>query len=201
MTRKATDLLDVFRAERPSAARPASARATGEGAPPRERRAFEGLFLVPRQLLLGSSVVLLLLVFAFVLGVSVGRRGGAADGAPALARAAQRDDAGPALRTYVVTRVPYVDKRGPSPNDPQRVAASLTEYRGVELERLWVTDEPKAEAWRLILGPFRDEREAREYLASKNLTRASLGGVRPFERPDFVALPPEVLPRERLPRR
>lgn len=204
MTRKATDLLDVFRAERTPPPRSGGAAPRGagrEGSEAGVRRTFEGLFLHPRQLLMGSCVVLLLLVFTFVLGLSVGRRGKepAAPGA-ALARTAELETS-EQLGLYVVGRVPYMDKRGLKPNDPETMVKDLGRFRGVEREQIWISDEKASQSWVVILGPFADERRAREYLGSHNLTRALLGGVYPFERPDFRPLPARVLPAQRVPSR
>ncbi len=208
MSRRSTDLLDVFRSERAQPGRGAAGRASDRGpdAEPRAgagRRAFQGLFLEPRQLLLGSSVVVLLLVFAFVLGLSVGRRG-ATPGAAALARTEGREAAGllgDDTRVFVLGRVPYMDMTRATQNEPQTLFRSLTEMRTVPADRLWILDEKESQAWVVVLGPFPDKPRAAEFLRQLNLTRARVGGSYPFEAPEYRSLPVAGMPRERLPAR
>lgn len=210
MSRRATDLLDVFRAERPEPGRASSSRGTGERGPEKPaaasaaQRAFEGLFLYPRQLLLGSAVVVLLLVFAFVLGLSVGRRGGAAASTAALARSEGRTGLeAPAdeTRVFVLARVPYVDKGRATPNEPRALERSLVDLRSVPPERLWILDEPASQGWLLVLGPFADKPRAAEFLRDRTLTRAKIGGVYPFESAEYRSLPVAGMPKNRLPSR
>lgn len=209
MSRRATDLLDVFRAERPDPGRGAAGRAAAESGSAKPagasaaKRAFEGLYLVPRQLLLGSAVVVLLLVFAFVLGLSVGRRG-SASGSTALARGEPRagvESPADETRVFVLARVPYVDKTRATRNEPPALQRSLVELRGVPLERLWILDEPASQGWLLVLGPFPDKPRAAEFLRDKTLTRAKVGGVYPFESAEYRSLPVSGMPKDRLPAR
>ena len=87
MARRSTDLLEVFRAPREGESSPAGQG--GSQAQDRRRAArpggslFEGLVLGPRQVLLASCVMVLLLVLAFTVGLGVGRRGGPGGGGDA----------------------------------------------------------------------------------------------------------------------
>ncbi len=200
MARRATDMLDVFRAEHP---------APGDGARSKERaapakRGFSGLVLLPRQILLCSAVVLLLLTFTFVLGLSVGRRDGSGDvaggaGGQSLSRDNPR---GPQARLiYVEARVPYMDPARHVANDPATLVENLVRTRGVSRDHIWITDDIAAQRLRVLIGPFPGSEEGVEYLRKSGLLTYKLGGVLPWKNPDYPAYTPAELPVSRLPRR
>ena len=195
MARRTTDLLDVFR-ERPQPPRPTPKE------PGTPRRPFEGLFLYPRQLLLGSSVVVLLLVFAFVLGLSMGRRG-ASESTAALQGAAGRTPSPVVVerQVYAVGWVPYVDAGRQIDNEPARLFDWLVKHKSVAPETAWVTDYPNGKQWALILGPFVSERSAMEYLVRHGLVNSRVGGVAPFENVAYKHYLPSQLPSTRVPAR
>jgi hypothetical protein len=197
MARRTTDLLDVFRD-----------RGTGRSGKPEEpaqpkapKKPFEGMFLLPRQLLLGSSVVVLLLVFAFVLGLSMGRRGGNSTQAlqANTARAQEAESNTPGV--YVLGRVPVTNPGGLKRNEPTAIRDMLTADRfGVDPARLWIAADPNdAQQWILTVGPFANKKQAADYLMSHRLTTARIGGALPFERPGYRNWTPAQLPRTRLP--
>jgi hypothetical protein len=198
MARRTTDLLDVFR-ERPQPVRPTPAAPRSPSGP---RRPFEGLFLYPRQLLLGSSVVVLLLVFAFVLGLSMGRRG-ASNPADMLQANAGRTTQPAAVepQVYALGRVPYMDAGQQRTNEPQRLHDWLTGAKRVAPETAWIADDPDGRQWFLLLGPFATKGKAMEYLVRHSLVSSRVGGVAPFENVTYQSLLPSQLPRERIPSR
>jgi hypothetical protein len=197
--RRTTDLLDVFRDR--GAGR--SGKPEEAAAPKAPKKPFDGLFLLPRQLLLGSSVVVLLLVFAFVLGLSMGRRSGSGSGQALQANAPRADDPEANVRrVYVLGRVPVTSATGLAANEPVKLRDVLSSDRfGVDPERIWIAaDRNDAQQWILILGPFATEKQATDYLSSHRLTTARLGGSHaPFQRPVYRNWLPSELPRTRLP--
>lgn len=195
MARRTTDLLDVFRAETPAPGR-AATHAAAKAAGPKRR--FEGLFLFPRQLLLGSCVVVLLLVFTFVLGLSMGRRG-AAGGSSALQASAPRAAESNERRHYAVGRVPHVDAARQARIDPAALRDRLVENYGVPRERIWILNDADARQWQVVLGPFANEHQATEFLFDHTLIKARLGSGAPFENATYRRWRPSDLPAERLP--
>ncbi len=200
MARKATDLLDVFRAEHPAAGGAGSARPKERAAP--AKRDFAGMVLLPRQILLGSAVVVLLLVFTFVLGLSVGRSDGSGEGvagAKDLSRVSPRD--AQARLTYVEARVPYMDPARHVANDPATLRDSLVRTRGVSADHIWIADDVAAQRLRVVIGPFRGSEEGVEFLRRYGLLTFKLGGVLPWKSPDYPSYTVSELPLSRLPRR
>ena len=88
MARRADDLLSIFDPNRSSG----DGSGTGKRKKPSQRRSsskkrgFQGLYLTAKQVWLGGSAALLLLLLTFVLGLAVGRPGGGDDPSPALSR-------------------------------------------------------------------------------------------------------------------
>jgi hypothetical protein len=197
MARRTTDLLDVFR-DRGASGRGGKPEPAPSANP--EKKPFEGVFLFPRQLLLGSSVVVLLLVFAFVLGLSMGRRSGG-DGTEALRADAPRSaDAAPVRRVFVLGRVPLTNPTGLAANDPKKLYEALTSERyAVDPARLWIDKDPNDAQWRIYLGPFTTQQEAADYLMNHRLTRGRVGESYPFQAPSYRNYLPSDLPRARLP--
>jgi hypothetical protein len=198
MARRTTDLLDVFR-DRGASGRGGKPETAPSAKP--EKKPFEGLFLYPRQLLLGSSVVVLLLVFAFVLGLSVGRRGSTTGGSALQGVASRADDAEAHVRrVYVLGRVPFTNATGLAANEPRQLFDALTSDRyGVDATRLWIAADPNDEQWVVILGPFATEKDAADYLMSHRLMRGRVGATYPFQTPAYRSYLPSDLPRTRLP--
>jgi|GEM_PF-5216020 len=203
MARKATDLLDVFRAEHPAPAR--GGAKSKEGSTP-AKRGFAGMVLLPRQLLLGSAVVLLLLVFTFVLGLKVGSRDGSdpqtlagARSGGSLSAVNTRDTQ--TKYTYVEARVPYMDPARHVANDPAILRASLVRTRGVPPELIWITDDITAQRLRVLLGPFTNSEKGVEFLRRYGLLTFKLGGVLPWKNPDYPVYASSDLPLNRLPLR
>lgn len=199
MARRTTDLLDVFRDR--GAGR--SGKPEEPAAPKAPKKPFDGLFLLPRQLLLGSSVVVLLLVFAFVLGLSMGRRGGSGGTEALQANAARAEDPEANVRrVYVLGRAPVTSATGLAANEPAKLRDLLASDRyGVDPARIWIAADPNdSQQWIVFLGPFAHEKQATDYLSSHRLTTARLGGSHaPFQRPVYRSLLPAQLPRARLP--
>ncbi|MFM8385694.1 MAG: hypothetical protein ACKOCB_02565 [Planctomycetia bacterium] len=193
MSRKAPDLLEALRA--PSAApKPPPVR--------RVREAGAGVVLATRQLMLGGAMMVLLLVFSFVLGLSVGRRGerGEAGNSPSLSRQAPRDLSGPRL-VYVEGRVPYMDPARQAVNDPGRLRDTLVRQKGLPEDRVWVMDDLAAAMLRVVVGPFPSEAQAAEFLRRAGLFTFRLGGVLPWKAPDYLWMHEGELPSQRLPLR
>lgn len=197
MARKSTDLLDVFRAEKRVAENAASRPATKAA---REKGAFQGLLLLPRQLLLGGSVMMLLLVFAFVLGLTVGKRGAESDAAALSAQARRAADAD-RRGLFAVGRVPLMDPVRQSANEPGRIFSDLVTVRGVDEKRVWIRDDATRQHLQVLIGPFTDKAQAAEYLQRTNLVVARLGGVHAFVSPEFRLVGVEELRGGRLPTR
>ena len=199
MARRTTDLLDVFRDR--GAGR--SGKAEEPAAPKAPRKPFDGLFLLPRQLLLGSSVVVLLLVFAFVLGLSMGRRSGSGNGQALQANAPRAEDPEANVRrVYVLGHVPVTSTTGLAANEPAKLRDTLTSDRfGVDPERIWIAADPNdPQQWVVFLGPFANQKQVTDYLNVHRLTTARIGGSHaPFQRPVYLNLLPAQLPKTRLP--
>jgi hypothetical protein len=178
MPRKATDLLDVFHAQRQQESGKAAARAREE-AP--ARKGFTGVVLLPRHVLLGSSVVVLLLVFSFVLGLGMGQRKGAGESGTRLSVEAPR---GPRY-VYAVGRVPLMDPARQALNDPQRLKDTLVRQRGLPANRVDVFEDLGTTTLRIMIGPFGKEADAADYLTRAGLFTYRLGGVAPWRDPEY----------------
>jgi hypothetical protein len=180
MARKATDLLDVFRpggggegGSRPARPRPARAGAkmkqTGRGR-------FEGLVLTGRQIVLGSSVLVLLLVLSFTVGVGFGRgsRHATAD------RGLQATTA-----WYIRGRLTARDPLKGTPVVPKTVIDDLVgQY---QLDRRLVSTLPRSDGgiW-VFIGPFASEAEARRQFLDQGFEVAHVDGGTPFRNADYV---------------
>jgi hypothetical protein len=158
MGRRSTDLLDVFRPGGGSGSEPRrETPAKKARAPKSPRTPFEGLFLGPRQLVLGGSVAVLLLVLSFTVGLGVGRKAGrAGDGAAPTAL----------LRTTTI----WVVRGSLDRVDP--TGAEITEDRvREEMARRfpWISHRIDASGSTIVVtaGPFRDEREAATVLETR----------------------------------
>lgn len=204
MPRKATDLLDVFRQQR---AEPARSAPRAKDPEPR-RQGFQGLVLLPRHVLLGSAVGVLLVVFAFVLGLSLGKRDG---GGP---RASQQGSLSHVSggkfeeratdnvrRVYVEARLPYLDPVRKAVNDPGTLRATLVRTKSVPPERIWLLDDLASAQLRILLGPFPAQEQAAEYLHRAGFFTFRLGGVVPWKDPEYLLLTERELPLQHLPNR
>jgi hypothetical protein len=175
MPRRDSDLLAVFR--------PSSSGGPGGAKPPADRkpgprRRFEGVFLGPRQVLLGSSVVVLLLVLSFTVGIGVGRSGERSGVAPSL----ERETAVWVLRG----RLGAMDFARAETLDAEGIARELESKYGVprRMVRVDGTGEP---IW-VTIGSFRTREEAQRFLTEHRLATARLGSAAPFR----TAVPIEV---------
>lgn len=199
MPRKATDLLDVFRQQR---AEPVRSAPRAKDPEPR-KQGFQGLVLLPRHVLLGSAVGVLLVVFAFVLGLSLGKRNSAGprgSGSGPLSRLEERPtDA--VRRVYVEARLPYLDPVRKAVNDPGTLRATLVRTKNVPPERIWLLDDLASAQLRILLGPFPTQEQAAEYLHRAGFFTLRLGGVVPWKDPEYLLLTERELPLQHLPNR
>jgi hypothetical protein len=195
MARKATDMLEVFRTKVASPAASREASPAGE-----KKRGFQGMVLVPRQIMLGSAVVVLLLVFTFVLGLSVGKRGDVGAGGTTLS-AVSPTRGSDAKLTYVEARVPYMDPARHVANAPAAMRDNLARVRGVSPDHIWISDDTSNQRLRVLIGPFRDSEAAVEFLRRKGLFTHKLGGVLPWKAPDYRTYAACELPTSHLPQR
>lgn len=197
MSRRSHDMLDALRAPTPAprqaAAPRARAQAAGGGA---------GVVLLPRQMWIAGALVVTLLAFTFMIGLSVGRRGerGEAAGTPSLSRETPRDLSGPRL-VYIEGRVPYMDPARQAVNDPGRLRDTLVRQKGLPEDRVWVMDDLPAAMLRVVVGPFPSEAQAAEFLRRTGLFTFRLGGVLPWKAPDYLWMHEGELPTQRLPLR
>jgi len=195
MARKATDLLDVFRfadeseddqaqrddrrgrkrapKERPAkraAAAPSRRGAEGRGGA-------EGLQVNRRQLVFGSSAIVLLLVLSFVLGLSTGRSRTPTGGA-AIQRQVPR-------RIAIRGELPRLDPATQQPVEPAEVARLLKRDFGLDAKHLRV--EPRDGFLVIDVGPFNSEEAAARYLRDSGLELLHLHMDAPFRAPKFAA--------------
>jgi hypothetical protein len=203
MPRKATDLLDVFRHQRAEPARgaPREPKAAPREAAPRGA-GFQGLVLLPRHVKLGAAVGVLLLVFAFVLGLSLGRPEKARatrDGAALSAVTARDTD--PTRRIYVEARVPYMDPVRKTVNDPAHLRRTLAAQKGIPEAQVWLTDDLAAVQLRILVGPFPNQAQAADFLLRRGFFTLRLGGVLPWKDPEYLELSERELPPTHLPSR
>ncbi|MHC5010923.1 MAG: hypothetical protein ACYTG6_08240 [Planctomycetota bacterium] len=183
MGRKATDLLDVFRqasGEPSTGGREPRRGASRPKKAPKQRRRFEGVFLAPRQVLLGSAVLLLLVVLSFTVGVGFGRSGGGGDAAPALSRTTQ---------WYIRGSLKEVDAIRGTVVDPAEVAEDLADMHQVPRERVSVRTKPDGGVF-VFVGPFASEAQARRYFGEMALGPARVRGGVPFRRAEYISVPP-----------
>jgi hypothetical protein len=184
MGRRSTDLLDVFRPGGGSGSEPRrEASAKKPRAPKSPRAPFEGMFLGPRQLILGGSVAVLLLVLSFTVGLGVGRQAGRAGESPAP----------PSLRRETTVWV----VRGSLDRVDAATSTELSEERVLEemgrrfpwLPRERVRLDAAGGSIAITVGPFRDEREAEGFLATR-LRSARLWSKFPFRlsKPESVRI-------------
>jgi hypothetical protein len=186
MPRKATDLLDVFRLSDQRATPPEkpSRGRKGSGGRSREKGArFEGIYLIPRHLLLGGSVVALLLVLAFTVGIGVGRSGREArPAAPALQR--------PAARWMLVGQMSDRERmdlaRTQELANDQILRDLETRYR-VPRARMQVVNGPGVTEIRI--GPFASPSDAQTFLDDRGLRTARIGSASPFKHGRAVPYP------------
>lgn len=181
MARRSTDLLEVFRGPREGGGtrsgktRSSGSRRKGRGGG-RRASTFEGLVLGPRQVLLASCVLVLLLVLAFTVGLGVGRRGGPRAGGEALSRDAARDAA---AVWYIRGRVPRRDVLRGAEVDPDRLEDELVREHGFRPTDLRVTEGEGAYFF-VHYGPFTSKEQARQVLRDSKLAYLNVRGSYPF---------------------
>ncbi len=190
MARKATDLLDVFRFGDDDGDEN-SKRDSGRGGRrvPKERKPKKAprarsqseedvLQLNRRQILLGSSAVVLLLVLSFVLGLSAGRSGPSEDDTK-IERRSGRD--------LIAIRgdLPLLDKATRKSIDPAQIAGVLKRDYGLKRKNIHMY----RVSGRLVIdiGPFHSETQAKSYLRKSGLKMLHIHMEDPFRWPEFSA--------------
>ena len=186
MARRSTDLLEVFRGPREGSGQAKGRSSSGSRRKGSARRkvsaGFEGVSLGPRQVLLASCVMVLLLVLAFTVGLGVGRRGGPATAGPDLSRT----QAGRAAAVwYVQGRVPRRDVMRGEEVDPDRLKDDLVREHGFRASDLRVSEGERGYFF-VHYGPFASEEEARNVLREHNLGYLNVRGTYPFSLEEVV---------------
>lgn len=179
-------MLEVFRG---------SGRPAGGGAPKKPARrkpskragvrglfgGAHGLFLAPRQLLLVSCVLVLLLVLAFTVGLGMGRRGGHAGEGAALSRTTEA----PGALWYIKGRIPRRDLLSSETVDPEQVRAELVRRHGFRPSDLRI-DEGERGYFFVFYGPFSSQEQARRLLREHHLSVLEVRGTYPFTLEEVV---------------
>ena len=184
MARRSTDLLEVFRGPREGETPPArkgDRKRKRTKASAGRRPLFEGLVLGPRQVLLASCVMVLLLVLAFTVGLGVGRRGGPSAGGEALSR----PSGGAAAVWYIQGRVPRRDVLRGEEVDPDLLEEDLIRQHGFRATDLRVTEGERG-YFLVHYGPFTSKEKARKILRDHNLGYLSVQGTYPFSLEEIV---------------
>ncbi len=174
LPKKTTDLLDVFRhrpVEGGSSGRPSKRRASRS-----KDRAFEGVFLAPRQLLFVSAIGVLLLALSFTVGLGFGRHGAER---PTLEKTTSGS-------WWILGRMGGTDPAG-RPLDPDQVKAELVRVHGLPAQNLRV--ETTSEGGLVVyLGPWTEKAPAEEYLRIHHLDASVLlRGSAPFSHAKVVS--------------
>ncbi len=181
MGRRSTDLLDVFRpgVQGPAPAKPSAPKRRSSSSSGR----FQGFFLGPRQLVLGSSVALLLLVLSFTLGLGVGRKAG---------RGATAADVQSLRRETTVWvlkgRLPRVDPNTGGELTAEKVAVELQRMYRIPAERVRVA--VGEDGLTVAIGPFANEKEAARFYQQQRMQALRLWSSFPFRfsKPEAVRL-------------
>lgn len=186
MPKRSTDLLEVFNRKPQSRRTPqrASKKSRSRGTK-KMRGSFEGLVLGPRQLLLSSCVLVLLLVLSFVVGVGLGRQGDQdpSSASPALSR--EQQTAATREVWYIRGRTVRVHQVRGDVLDRARIYAEL----GLESQHVHAA-EARGGYYDVYVGPFPTEATARRYWADAGLdTRGRRIGF-PFALPGYVRRSP-----------
>lgn len=192
MARRSTDLLDMFRGPR-AGEHAAKGRSGKPRKKPRKRTktrgrggwlsAFEGLVLGPRQVLLASCVMVLLLVLAFTVGLGVGRRGGPLADSTSLSL--ESGTGRPAAAFYIQGRVPRRDLLRDQDVDPDLLKEDLVRLHGFRPADLQVTEGERGFFF-VHYGPFTSEEAARRVLREHNLGYLNVQGTWPFSLEEIV---------------
>ena len=190
MARRSTDLLEVFRSPREGAATdPGKSRSRKSRKKTRSKgnggmlSGFEGLVLGPRQILLASCVMVLMLVLAFTVGLGVGRRGGPNSPGEALSRTGGGPDA--AAVWYIQGRVPRRHVLRGTEVDPDLLKDDLVRQHGFRPTDLRVTEGERGFFF-VHYGPFASQEQARKVLRDHNLAYLSVQGTWPFNLEEIV---------------
>jgi len=174
MAKKATDLLDVFHLGAAEQAPSTSRRRTGSMRKTKGRRnaahASEGLFLARRQVLLASSVFVLLLVLAFTVGLGVGRHG-----AHTARTALDRTTTTVWVLRARIDRYDAIRSRHITYEDLLRAL----EQGGIPPSSVRV-DADAEDAFAVLVGPFADEAQARTWRKNSGIDRVRIGNQSPF---------------------
>jgi len=188
MARRSTDLLEVFRGPRETGA---SASSSASGRKPKKRSkksgakrsGLDGLVLGPRQVLLASCVMVLMLVLAFTVGLGVGRRGAPGNGQDALSRPA--DTGHTAAVWYIQGRVPRRSVMYGEEVDPDLLKEDLVAQHGFRASDLRVTEGERGYFF-VHYGPFTSKDQARKVLRENNLGYLKVQGTYPFSLEEIV---------------
>ena len=144
---------------------------------------FDGLVLGPRQILLASCVMVLMLVLAFTVGLGVGRRGGPSTRGDALSRTGGGGN--PAAAWYIQGRVPRRDVLRGAEVDPDLLKEDLIRQHGFRPADLRVTEGERGYFF-VHYGPFASKEQARKVLRDHNLGYLSVQGTYPFSLEEIV---------------
>lgn len=175
MARRANDLLDVFRlgsAEGRTTGRGASkgrGGSKGGGGKGRSGRASQpdGVVLTSRQVVLGSSVLVLLLVLAFMAGLGFGKGRG---------EALRHDTPKPEGALYIRGTMPDISRTTGRPPDLEKIVEDLGAM-GLEPQYVHI-DEAANRLIPIHIGPFTSADSANQWLAE--LRKARLASEWPF---------------------
>ncbi len=177
MAKRANDLLDVFRlasgqgdgsAPRGRGRRKATPRA-------RKKKAADGVFLQPRQVVLLSSTVVLLVVLAFAAGLGYGRRGSSGI---ALQRRSAHDAN---IAWWIRGKLRSKDDLTGHAIAPEAVIRELLSRYNIAEDYVRVVPED-SERLAIFLGPFSSEAKAHAYYEAQRLGTLRLRWGSPFYR-------------------
>lgn len=180
MAKRANDLLDVFRgASSQGSSTPRRARKKQGGRSSSKRRGGpEGVFLAPRQVLLVSSAMVLLLVLAFTVGLGVGR-GGFGSGTAALQK-----KAAPTFY-WIRGSIPSRDVVGGRPVDRDALLVELGKELGLQRRNLAAVP-ADGDLLHVYVGWWTTQAEAQAYLRLKHLDSLRLKWGAPFHFAEIV---------------
>lgn len=190
MAKRSTDLLEVFHRPRgddeDSLGRKRRARGSrsmkGTSRKRRKLEDFQGVFLAPRQVLLTSCVLVLLLVLSFLVGLGMGQRGAPEGRETALARGTGQTTV---RGFYIRGRIMRQDVMGRKRTDPGQFVADLVDLSDLERRHLHIED-GSASHWWLYYGPFQSEAHARRDLERRNLAFLGVRVEYPFSQATIV---------------
>lgn len=173
MARRVDDLLSIFDPNRSTGAgegRGAATQRKKARAAGGKQRAFQGLVLSPKQVVLGGSAAALVLLLTFTLGLAVGRPGSDRGQAPSLRRDTQR-----MVRAEFPRYHPHTHKAMAR----EDVYEMLVQRFGVPA-RAVVNIRPDGDRMVIELGPFDSDDAAEHWIQKWGLQAAHLNLNAPF---------------------